>query len=69
MAFGGKREGHLGIGAEETKSRLGLWYAKPSIGLYDNNSTSSTVSKEEEEAIYNGKLLALLDFSFTEIKF
>ncbi|GJR21675.1 hypothetical protein Tco_0970202 [Tanacetum coccineum] len=45
MAFRGKREGHLGIRVEETKSRLGLWYVKPSIGLYDNNSTSSKVSK------------------------
>ncbi|GKC44683.1 hypothetical protein Tco_1062405, partial [Tanacetum coccineum] len=46
MAFGGKREGHLGIGAEEMKSRLGVWSAKPSIGLYDNNSTGSKVSKK-----------------------
>nr|GEY57284.1 hypothetical protein [Tanacetum cinerariifolium] len=45
MAFGGKREGHLGIGADETKSRLGLWSTRPSIGLYDNISTDLKVPK------------------------
>ncbi|GJT65991.1 nascent polypeptide-associated complex subunit beta-like protein [Tanacetum coccineum] len=55
MAFGGKREGHLGIGAEEMKSRLGVWSAKPSIGLYDNNSTGSKVSKVDALTTKLGK--------------
>ncbi|GJX02894.1 hypothetical protein Tco_0188810 [Tanacetum coccineum] len=44
-AFGEKREGHIGIGAQETKSRLGAWSTKPSLGLSGNNPTGLKVSK------------------------
>ncbi|GJW90363.1 hypothetical protein Tco_0167916 [Tanacetum coccineum] len=44
-AFGEKREGHIGIGEQETKSRLGAWSTKPSLGLSGNSPTSSKVSK------------------------
>ncbi|GKD95266.1 hypothetical protein Tco_1375103 [Tanacetum coccineum] len=49
--------GHLGIIAKGTKSRFGVWFAKPSIGLHDNNSTGSKVSKGED------KLKANADFT------